>query len=524
VEDSRVAGSQGSGAEEGIPSALRESQLRLQTILDNSPAAIWIMDLEGRYVLVNNQFERWWGFAGAAPGKTDYDCFPKDRADEYRANDLRVIETGQGVEFEEQVALADGLHTYLSIKLPIRGADGQITGTCAIATDITERKRAEEALRESEEKYRTLVEQIPAVTYIDEVPGDDPGDLTPVYISPHIETLLGYLPQEWIANSDMWNEVVHPDDLATIDAEARRAFTAGTQLSAEYRMIARDGRIVWIREESSLVRDEQGRPKFWQGVYIDITGLKRAEEGLSNALQREMDASERLRALDDMKNTFLQAVSHELRTPLAAILGLAVTLERGDVELDKSEMRDLATRIVSNSRKLDRMVVDLLDLDRLTRGIIEPKLSDTDVGALVRHLVDETDMPDDRRVIVEAEPVVLPVDASKVERIVENLLTNAERHTPVGSRIWVRVEAHAGGALITVEDEGPGVPEELREAVFEAFRQGSAASDHSPGVGVGLALVARFAELHHGRAWVEDRPGGGASFRVFLPGVPRPRC
>jgi signal transduction histidine kinase len=91
----------------------------------------------------------------------------------------------------------------------------------------------------------------------------------------------------------------------------------------------------------------------------------------------------------------------------------------------------------------------------------------------------------------------------------------------VGSRVWVRIEAHAGGALITVEDEGSGVPEELHEAVFEPFRQGSAASSHSPGVGLGLALVARFAELQHGRAWVEDRPGGGASFRVFLPGAPR---
>ena len=500
---------------------LREQAAILQAILDNSPAAIWITDLDGRYVLINQQFERWWGFAGVAPGKTDHDCFPKERADEYRANDLQVIETGQGIEFEEHVPLDDGLHTYLSIKLPIRGADGRVTATCGIASDITERKRTEEALRESEEKYRTLVEQIPAVAYIDEVPEDDPSDLTPVYISPQIETLLGYLPLEWLANPNIWDEVVHPDDLPTIDAEARRVFAAGMQLHAEYRMIARDGRIVWIREESSLVRDEQGRPRFWQGIYIDITGLKCAEEELNNALQREMDASDRLRALDDMKNTFLQAVSHDLRTPLAAILGLARTLERDDVELDESERRDLVTRIVSNSRKLDRMVADLLDLDRLTRGIIEPKLIDTDVGALVHRLVDETDMPDGRRVIVEAEPVVLPVDASKVERIVENLLSNAARHTPVGSRIWVRIEAHGGGALITVEDEGPGVPEELHEAVFEPFRQGSAASGPSPGVGVGLALVARFAELHHGRAWVEDRPGGGASFRVFLPGARR---
>ncbi len=298
------------------------------------------------------------------------------------------------------------------------------------------------------------------------------------------------------------------------------AFGAGTSLSVEYRMITREGRTVWVREEASLVRDEQGLPSFWQGVYIDITELKRAEEELNNALQREMDASERLRALDEMKNTFLQAVSHDLRTPLAAILGLALTLEREDVELDESEVRDLATRIASNSRKLDRMVADLLDLDRLTRGIIEPKLRDTDVGALVRRVVDEFDMPGNREILLEdVGRVVIPVDASKVEHIVENLLMNTARHTPGGSRVWVQVGARDGGALITVEDEGPGVPEELRDVIFDPFRQGPSISSHSPGVGVGLALVARFAELHGGRAWVEARRGGGASFRVFLPGA-----
>jgi signal transduction histidine kinase len=128
-------------------------------------------------------------------------------------------------------------------------------------------------------------------------------------------------------------------------------------------------------------------------------------------------------------------------------------------------------------------------------------------------------MPGERRILLEAERVVTPVDASKIEHIVENLLTNTARHTPAGSRVWVKVQATYGGALITVEDEGPGVPEELREAIFDPFRQGPSISSHAPGVGVGLTLVARFAELHGGRAWVEARPGGGASFRVFLPGT-----
>ena len=104
-----------------------------------------------------------------------------------------------------------------------------------------------------------------------------------------------------------------------------------------------------------------------------------------------------------------------------------------------------------------------------------------------------------------------------MERIIENLLANAARHTPPGSRVWVSARREDAGVLLAVEDEGAGVPLELREAVFEPFRQGPGPSEHSPGVGVGLSLVARFAELHGGAAWVEDRPGGGASFRVYLP-------
>jgi PAS domain S-box-containing protein len=389
-----------------------------------------------------------------------------------------------------------------------------------VVVDVTADGLTGSELRDAEEKYRLLVEQIPAVTYIDEVPADDLADLTPVYISPQIERLLGYLPEEWITDPDLWDRVTHPDDVEAADAGARRAFEDGAPLSIEYRMIARDGRTVWVREEASLFRDEDGVPKFWQGVYIDITELKRAEEELNNALLRERDASGRLRALDEMKNTFLQAVSHDLRTPLAAILGLALTLEREDLDLEESDVRDMAARIASNSRKLDRMVADLLDLDRLSRGIIEPKLRDADIGALVRDLVDQLEVAEGRNVMVDIEPVTIPVDASKVERIVENLLANTVRHTHEGARVWVRARAWDGGALITVEDDGPGVPLELHEAVFEPFRQGPSASSHSPGAGVGLALVASFAELHRGRAWVEDRPGGGASFRVFLPGTP----
>jgi signal transduction histidine kinase len=114
--------------------------------------------------------------------------------------------------------------------------------------------------------------------------------------------------------------------------------------------------------------------------------------------------------------------------------------------------------------------------------------------------------------------VTIEADAAKIERIFENLLSNAARHTPAGSKVWIRVGPEAGGALLVVEDDGPGVPLEHREGIFQPFGQGAGAPEHSPGVGIGLAVVSRFAELHGGRAWVEEREGGGASFKVFLPG------
>ena len=218
-----------------------------------------------------------------------------------------------------------------------------------------------------------------------------------------------------------------------------------------------------------------------------------------------------------MKNTFLAAVSHELRSPLTAILGLALTLERS--EMVEDDRNDLLERLAANARKLDRLLKDLLDIDRLNRGIVDPQYRVTDVGrALATH---DREPRRARRPLdhgASPNPSSISVDPAKVERIVENLLMNAARHTKADRTIWLRVQPESDGVLIVVEDDGPGVPEELREAIFEPFRQGpGSSSSHSPGTGIGLSLVGRFATLHGGRAWVEEREGGGASFRVFLP-------
>ena len=367
--------------------------------------------------------------------------------------------------------------------------------------------------RAAEDRYRALVEQIPAVVYVDAVEGPD----TTVYISPQTASMLGFTQDEWMADPALLSKQIHPDDRDRWRAAIEHADATGEPLHLEYRFIRADGSVVWLQDLAVLVPGDGGVPHVWQGVMFDITDRRTAEDALREAFERERTAAARLRALDEMKNTFLQAVSHELRTPLTAILGAALTLERQDLELSDEETHDLLTRLAGNARKLHRLLGDLLDLDRLSRGIIEPNRHPTDVSGLIRGVLEDAQIVGDRPVDLDLDGSVVEVDAPKVERIVENLLANAARHTPPGTRIWVRVRTDLRGMLLVVEDAGPGIPAELRESVFEPFRQVGPTSPHQPGVGVGLALVARFAELHGGRVWVEERPGGGSSFRVFLP-------
>ncbi len=243
--------------------------------------------------------------------------------------------------------------------------------------------------------------------------------------------------------------------------------------------------------------------------------------GWSVALERERAAAEHLRTLDELKSGFLQAVSHDLRTPLASVLGISLTLQRGRGRLAEADTDDLIGRLIANARKLDRILTGLLDLDKLDRGIVELRRERVDLDRLVAGVVSEArdELLGTHPVSLELLPVQVLADAAKVERIVENLLANAARYTDPGTPIWVRVSQRDRGALLCVDDAGPGIPAEQRESIFRPFQRGPGDTTWTPGTGVGLALVAQIASLHDGLAWVEDRAGGGASFRVLLPGA-----
>jgi signal transduction histidine kinase len=304
-----------------------------------------------------------------------------------------------------------------------------------------------------------------------------------------------------------------------------------TWSAAEGLELTRDGRIYDLA--ISALPERQRQPGGHLVVARDVTERRQVEERLcaalnhervatdrlAVALERERAAAEHLRALDEQKSAFLQAVSHDLRTPLASVLGISLTLQRSRGRLPEAEAGDLLGRLAVNARRLDRILTGLLDLDKLDRGIVELRRERVDLAGLVAGVVSEADeeLLDAHPVSLELAPASVLADAAKVERIVENLLANAARHTDPGTPIWVRVAPGDRGALLCVDDAGPGIPAEHRESIFRPFNRGLGGATYAPGSGVGLALVAQLASLHDGHAWVEDRAGGGASFRVLLP-------
>ena len=507
---------------------------RVLDVLGDADTIVWEAAAEpGRFTSVSDTVEGLLGYPPREwiddPGSWLGRVHPDDRD--------RVMEawteaaTGERLDVEYRYATKDGDETWLwhigqlvpAAVLPRQRLRGLIV-------DVTERRRLEdervEALRdqsegrtreaasrwvEAEERFRALEQQIPAITYLDAIDGPQ----KTLSISEQTTTILGYAPDEWYADPELWKKIVHPEDTDRLAAAERSGGFAG---GIEYRVISKDGRTVWLHDRSRLITDGDGVPRYWLGVLVDVTDRRRVHE-LRHELASERAQNLRLSAADEAKTIAMQAVSHDIRTPLAAILGLAITLENKAEDMSVEDVRDLSSRIVQNSRRLDRIVTDLLDLDRLQRKGLTARLRPIDLGALVRQLVTKTEAVTERRLQLDTGPVHVQADPTMVERIVENLLANAVKHTPGDARIWIRVERADEGALIAVEDDGPGIPPEERERIFEPFVQGP--TTRPGGAGVGLALVAKFADLHDGKAWVQERAGGGASFRVLLAFEPK---
>jgi signal transduction histidine kinase len=249
-------------------------------------------------------------------------------------------------------------------------------------------------------------------------------------------------------------------------------------------------------------------------AFVTVLLWMRYRGRLVLARDREHEVSERLREVDRLKTTLLRAASHDLRTPTAAILGAARTLEQVD-DLRAEEARALIGSISRGATRLAGLLDDLLDAESLHVGSVELAAEPADLAQVVGDTLRGLELAG-HRLIVDLEPAPASLDAPKVARVVENLVANALKHSEGPVTVWIRVRSGDEGAELVVEDDGSGIPAEERARVFEPFHRGVTAA---PGTGLGLSIVAGFVDLHGGRVEVEDRPGGGASFRVTFPSV-----
>ncbi len=444
---------------------------------------------------------------------------PEDIAS-LREAERRALEAGEPLSSELRVIRPDGRVRWFRIDaVHVMDPASGLHLIQGMLSDVTRREQAEQQRRQAEARYRTLVETIPAVVFID-LANDQSTNL---FTSPQTTAILGYTPEDWAAIPDLWHRIIHPDDFDRVMEANDRHRGVGSMFDQTYRVVTKDGRTIWVRDVAVLEGDEFGNPTSSFGFLFDITSQKEAEEALRVALEREGVASERLRAMnkdlrsmDRLKDTVLRAVSHDLKEPLAAIYAGLMTLAQRGTDIDQDERSAMLDGMARRAHRMNSMLTNLLDLDRLTGGEGELQRMPVEIHSSVAGALEALD-PDVRaRIQVEVPQITAFVDGPQVERIVENLLSNAVRHTPAGTRIWIRAERTPDGVLLSVEDEGRGVPDELKDAIFLPFERG-AVDPGVTGVGIGLSLVARFAEAHRGRAWVDDRPGGGAAFRVLLP-------
>ena len=230
---------------------LRRSEARYRAIVTGSPVALFAVDSDGVFTLAEGKGLEALGLEqDKVVGQTVFESY---HAASQVVENTRLALAGQASSVITEV---DGL-TFETRYSPL-WEGGEFSGVLGVAIDITDRARAEQNLREAEQKYRTLVEQIPAVTYIDLADGSD----NPVYTSPQIEQMLGYTPEEWLENK-LWSECLHPDDRERVLAADERFEAGGEPFSEEYRLYAKDGSVVWILEEAMLVRGEARQPLFW---------------------------------------------------------------------------------------------------------------------------------------------------------------------------------------------------------------------------------------------------------------------
>jgi PAS domain S-box-containing protein len=424
----------------------------------------------------------------------------------HRLHDAVSGGTNRVVTFEARFAPPNGRSFAASVNLTASwsGHSGLVSVRWLIR-DEGRRVDAERALVESEARYRLLADSSSDVV----ITTDGSGCID--YASPSTIAVLAHTPRDLKGHSVA--SLVHRDDRAVLGALQTAVLEEHRSASVVCRF--RHGNRGFLPMEAAVVPLAGSAPGSL-GLRYALRDVREREESrlaMREALALEQRAAATLREADATKNALLLAASHDLTTPVAAVAALAEILH-GHPDLPQGEVERIAEGLVTTSSQLRGILSNLLDAERIMGGYVVVRRTPTDLTELVAAQARNLGL-DRGHLTLPTTPVAADLDVGLTTRIVDNLLGNAFHHTPSGTAVRVEIAAAGNDLVLTVADRGPGVPDDAKEAVFEAFeRHGGRATS---GLGLGLFIVRRFAEFQGGRAWVEDTPGGGAAFKVAFP-------
>jgi PAS domain S-box-containing protein len=496
--------------EEGLRRSA-EMESRFRGLVENIPAITYIEETGTDSVMlyVSPQIQSILGIPAFTSRREGWGIHPDDR--ERVLAEAVLSDAGAPWAKEYRMIRADGRTIWVLDQAQLvedePGSHRRVW--LGVMADITERREAEERLQHAEERYRTLIETTPAVTYIDVRDPSAPDGVRAEYMSPQIQRIVGYTPAEFQHDPRLWASLIHPDDRDRVLAQESLHYETGEPLSEEYRMLAKDGRTVWVRDQGVVVRE--GERSFSQGIVLDITESKVVEEAV-----RAREAAEKA---NRSKSEFLARMSHELRTPLNAILGFGQLLESSSLGEDD---HDSAHRIVTAGTHLLELVNEVIDISRLEAGRVSLSIEPVSLHEVVASCLDQCRPAAlERGVTLDrdggAEATYVLADRGALQQVMSHLVRNAIAYNRIGGSATVSWAAAGDLVDIQVADTGIGVAPEKLDRLFSAFdRLDADQTSQTPGPGLGLALSKRLVAAMGGTVGVESRPGEGSTFHVEL--------
>ncbi|KOP23598.1 hypothetical protein AMR41_25800 [Hapalosiphon sp. MRB220] len=488
---------------------LGQTQEILQAILDNSPAIISVLDTQNRYLLINSEYENVFQLTqDQVKNKSIYNFFPRDIADNFAVNNYNVFMSGTATEVEEIVPLDNGLHTYLSIKFPLKDDSNVPYAICSISTDITERKRIEENLRL---RNRAIEASSNGIVISDaRLP-----NMPIIYANPAFEHITGYYREDVIGRNCSFLQGIDTNQPEI--QEIRNAIKQARNCTVILRNYRRDSTLFWNELSISPVFDDDGKCTHYVGIQNDITERKQAEQELRIALEKEKE-------LNELKSRFITITSHEFRTPLTTILSSSELLEHYHHKWTQEKQLSHIHRIKTSVKHMTDMLNDVLVIGKAEAGRLDFKPTSLDLVEYCRDLIQEfqhgDDMGDETENAIafdcEYESMCCRVDKNLLGHILRNLLTNAIKYSVNGGIVKFTLTEQKNRIVLEIKDQGIGIPKEDLPLLFDSFHR-AANVGNIPGTGLGLSIVKKCVDLHQGEIFVESNVGVGTKFTVILP-------